>query len=234
MTHKKRPGRSKRAPPSKELAPSFKLRETRAEAGAIMLLGPSEYLDPLAEHEIPGKPVDVRESLVDYITGHCEGRAVMMELTTQRTGESNTDLFDRILDQSPVTAFIVYWPLGCKLLGVEWELGMLVQKFRYEKFPPGRVYILQQKGILNDANLEKEGEDDCLTEVVATDEKGNRTRYHEDLYKFGCKVRIWDSKESLLRHVSEVVNETRSLQAWNWQKQEANGPRPDDVLPTQS
>lgn len=178
--------------------------------GQIMVLGPSEYHVPDDVHVIETEPRRVRADLSAYLRDFAQDRATVMEEWTGHPGETQTELFERILHEAPVRAFIVYWPLGAKLLGLEWELGILTQKFHYAGFPPERVYVLAESGILAD------NPQDGTATVVAIDEGGNRTRYHQDLFGDACKLRLWDNQESLLRHCSEVSLETKALRRWNW------------------
>ena len=202
-------------PVGREVGPLLRQSLTLTDRGYIMVLGPTEYIDADAHHAIEGEPRQIRSDIVDYVNNHIEGRAVMMERWPNRKGEPHSHKFDRILEEAPVSAFLIYWPLGAKLHGLEFELGMLVQKNKYLDFPGERIYILQERGLLDDKGLAAEGEA-SVTEVVGMNEKGNRTRYHDDIYALGAKVRVWDTQESLLRHVSEVKLEVHDLPAWNW------------------
>jgi hypothetical protein len=47
----------------------------------------------------------------------------MMEDHAPKARETHTGLFTRLLRQYKVEAFLVYWPLGAKLLGAEKEFG---------------------------------------------------------------------------------------------------------------
>lgn len=184
-------------------------KQELAKKGSIMVLGPSEYWEPRATH-VMEEPLKIRGGLVKYLRDHAEVSATFMEDWKQAKGENSTELFERILREASVGAFIVYWPLGAKLHGLDWEFGILVQKFMHFGFPPDRVYLLVERDIFQD------DPENGLTVVEAHDEKGNRTRYHHDLLDFGCRVRIWDDAESLLRHASEVALENPLLKSWNW------------------
>lgn len=177
--------------------------------GSIMVLGPSEYWQPDATH-VMEEPLKIRRGLVKYLRDHAEASATLMEEWKSAKGENSTELFERILREAGVGAFVVYWPLGAKLHGLDWEFGILVQKFMHFGFPPDRVYLLVERDTLRD------DAETGLTVVEANDEKGNRTRYHHDLLDFGCRIRVWDDPESLLRHTSEVALENPLLKSWNW------------------
>jgi len=174
-----------------------------------MVLGPSEYRNPDATHVMEA-PLEIRRQLVGYLRDLAHARATLMEEWTAKREEKNTELFERILHEAGVGAFLVYWPLDARLHGLEWELGILAQKFMHFGFPPDRVYLLIERDVLQDDSAAG------TTVVDAHEEQGNRTRYHHDLLDFGCRVRIWDEPESLLRHASEVALEQPTLRAWNW------------------
>lgn len=121
-----------------------------------------------------------------------------MEDKQARPGEPHTRRFFRIIQERYVQTFLVYWPLGARLHGLDKEFGHLTEWIERGHLLPEQVFVLTESGRL---------EDDPETGVMSINEPGNRTRWYEDFYAYGCPIRVWDNERSLFLHALGVLVE---------------------------
>lgn len=172
-----------------------------------MVLGPSVWLD---DERVPSsntdEPLSVRRRIADALDGlGLEG--FLMEDEDQLADEPNTAFFRRLVQQKKVQRFLVYWPLGARLHGWDVEAGALLQWLETGVLLPEQVYLLVERGVIEDG------------EVSALSEPGNRTRYHEDFEAYEVRMRVWDDVYSLGQHVFWFAHETRSADQATWYKE---------------
>lgn len=165
---------------------------------AWMILGPTKWgpgnrpspltrgmLDP---HLPPGweppqspRPIDVRAAAKGILRN--QGRlAVLMEEHETREKESNTDLFHRVRQEAGVTRFMVYWPAGAQRTGLDWELGILTSEISQNNLDPDRILLLVQEAA---ASIRTDSGE------LESHERGQRTRYYNDLVQHGCPFALW-------------------------------------------
>lgn len=166
-----------------------------------MVLGPSRWLD----QERIGSPLGTRQAIA-AVCKEAGLHAVVMEDEPLGAGETNTALFTRLLRQHDVRHFLVYWPLGARLHGWEKEAGDLLRWLHDSVLSPRRVYLLVERRV---TDHDPRGR-------VALSEPGNRTRYHEDFLAYGVRMRLWDDRDSLERHVQAITWEVLSFDAPRW------------------
>lgn len=156
---------------------------------SVIVLGPSRWLEESPEAScLKETPLAGRKRVADTLRSMgCE--ATLMEDHDRRNGEEHFDLLLRVLDERVVRTFLVLWPLGARLHGLEVELGHLLTEVSADRLAPGDVYLLAEK-----ENVGVDGD----SGTVAWSEPGNRTRYNEDLVALGCPVRRWRTERGLL------------------------------------
>jgi hypothetical protein len=154
---------------------------------------------------VSNRPGLVREQLTKLL-GKSGVKAVMMENHSTKLGETNTALFKRLVRENKIEAFVVYWPLGVKLLGAEKEFGDLLRWLDDGLLHARQVFLLVEKSALDD-----DGDGGS-----ALSEKGNRTRYHDDFAAYEVRIRLWDNRDALLRHAVAVAWEVGSRSATKW------------------
>lgn len=166
-------------------------------AGAMMLLGPSRWQTHITHPILDQDPLQVRKRLA-AIARSLGAPALLMEEQEPRPEEDNFAFFARIIQRWNVTSFILFWPLGARLHGLDVEIGHILTRLEEDDLSVEDVYLLAEKRIIDiDA---KDG-------IIAWSEPGNRTRYHEDLIARGCPVRRWESKQSLAAHMAAITLE---------------------------
>src|SRR5579885_3652959 len=112
-----------------------------------------------------------------------------MEDEAELGAESSFSKLNRLVRERDVRSFVLLWPLGARLHGLEVELGFLLTHLYGGTLRPSDVCILAGVGTF--------GVEDG---VISLSEPGNRTRYHQDLVDLGCPVARWrDSKSLFLR-----------------------------------
>lgn len=102
--------------------------------------------------------------------------------------ELHTGLFRRVEREAKVTDYLVYWPLGGHLHGLDWELNHLTELVMDEKLRARAVHHFPESGVV---------ERSPLTLKHQFVEGRNRTRYYEDLVALGCPVRVWENYDEL-------------------------------------
>lgn len=168
-----------------------------------LLLGPSEWDDgphtpvpawvqelleghagELASRE--PSPLQVRRAFAAYLQaqGH---PVVIMEDWKGEPDRVQMRLFRRIVAESRISRFLLYWPRGGRLLGLTAEVDYLTNRILDRSLDPGAVLLLPEEGVVR--------EDDEGRIVMA--EKAHRTRYHGDLYELGCPYQVWRTYEEL-------------------------------------
>jgi len=138
----------------------------------------TEHLSPLA----------IREVLAEQLRAH-KVRTLLFEEYPRKVGETHTHALRRLLRTARVNRFIVLWPRGASLLGVNWELGLLADRVEGHRLDADRILLLLQNGVARF---------DADAGVISFGEVGNRTRYFEDLVSWGCRVFYWSNTRHLL------------------------------------
>ncbi len=136
-------------------------------------------------------PVDIRAVLVEELrrAGHA---ATMMELWTRHPKETDTELFDRVVRESSVNKFVLYWPSGGHVEGLTWEIRGLVDTVLRKKLDPSSVRILAEEGV---ASLDES------TGEMMLGESGHRTTYYRDIMRLGFWVVPWATYDELIAFV---------------------------------
>lgn len=172
-------------------------------APAIMVLGPSRWVERAQEGaDLEITPLEAREQVVSSLRRMgCE--ATLTEAHDRRAGEEHFDLFLRIVEEENVRTYLVFWPLGARLHGLEVELGHLLTEVKGGRLDPENIYLLAE---------ERAAGIDAGDGTVAWSEPGKRTRYHEDLVAMGCPIRRWRTETGMLAQVRAIGLEYRM--AW--------------------
>lgn len=175
---------------------------------SILVLGPSRWkegytpvklppVEPLYVEGITGpapefnSPLAIRAELVWFLR-EVEGiRATMMELHAPKPGETHTALFKRLCEEAKVDGYFVFWPFGAQRSGLDVELGFLLWQFEHGRSPDVRVFI--ETGARAAARVE-------AGHLVAL-ESGSRTRYYEDLVRYGASIVEWSDHDELLEAI---------------------------------
>lgn len=169
-------------------------------APGIIVLGPSRWTDEGDEaRSFEVSPLEVRRAIVERLEA-LGTPALILEDQKMREEEDNFEFFVRVLDHADIQTFVLFWPVGARLHGLEVEIGHLLTRMEDGKLEPGAVYVLAEKRNLGVE--EKEA-------VLAWKEPGNRTWYHEDIIARDCPVRRWTSPRSLWGHVGSIAWEHR-------------------------
>lgn len=176
----------------------------------VFVLGPSVWVDPgNVQSTLANKPLETRQELAEL--GQRFGvDAFMMEGQPVRDGEIHSDLFRRLVVEKDVQSFLILLPLGCRLLGLEKELGALLEWISQGWLEPDRLFVLAEAALWDDSDDGAMG---------ALNEPGNRTRYHEDLVSIDARIRLWDDRESLDAHAINVFAETKTNHPEPWYEQ---------------
>lgn len=163
----------------------------------MIVLGPSRWQTHITHPVLDQDPLQVRSRLA-AIARHLGASALLMEELEPRTDEDNFAFFTRIIEELDIASFILFWPLGARLHGLDVEIGHILTQLEEDRLSVEDIYVLAEKRIID---IEaKDG-------VIAWSEPGNRTRYHEDLIARGCPVRRWGSKQSLAAHMAATTLE---------------------------
>lgn len=160
---------------------------------AIIILGPSRWITDRGPKAFDATPLDMRRRLSSMLRNH-GASAVVLEDERQHAREDHFGFLLRVLRERDVRSFLVFWPFGARLHGLEVELGHLLTQMEHHRLAPEDVYLLVQR-----RNLPTVGE------TLALHEQGNRTRYHEDLIARGCRIRRWDTEAELLAHATAAA-----------------------------
>lgn len=169
-----------------------------------MVLGPSVWLDgDRVASSVPDEPLETRRRIARALRAR-DLDAFLMEDEEQEEGEPNTALFRRLVKEKDVQRFLVYWPLGARLHGLEVEAGALLQWLENGILEPAQVYLLVERGVVDEG------------EVSALSEPGNRTRYHEDFEGYEVRIRVWDDAYSLSQHVFWFAEEAKASGSTTW------------------
>lgn len=175
---------------------------------SILVLGPSKWkegyapakpprVEPLYVEGISGPPPEltsplaIRAGLVWFLR-EVEGvRATMMELHAPNQGETHTALFKRLCGEAKVDGYFVFWPYGAQRSGLDVELGFLLWQFEHGKSPDVRIFV--ETGDHGAARVE-------AGHLVPL-ETGSRTRYYEDLVRYGAALVEWSDYDDLLEAI---------------------------------
>lgn len=169
-----------------------------------MVLGPSVWLDDdRVASQAPDDPLEMRRRIATALRAR-DLDAFLMEDEEQRDGESNTAFFRRLVTERAVQRFLVYWPLGARLHGLDVEAGGILQWLERGVLEPDRIYLIVERGVVDDGP------------VSALSEPGNRTRYHEDFERYEVRIRVWDDPYSLRQHLFWFAIETQDAPSSPW------------------
>lgn len=165
----------------------------------IMLLGPTKWRGEGRHPILRGSPLDTRLALAQLMRDEGAG-AFIMEERDAAAGEDNFAFFRRLIREKSVRTFVLFWPFGARLHGLDVEIGHLLSQMEEGRLDAREVYLLAEKRLLGIRSRRA---------TLAWSEPGNRTRYHEDLVARGCRIRRWANEEALRAHVSAIVLEHR-------------------------
>jgi hypothetical protein len=108
-----------------------------------------------------------------------------MEVFRREPNETNIRLFKRIEKAQKISQYFVYWPLGAKRVGVDVELGALLDRLSSGRDHDVRLFVQEGAG-----RLHPDGEFECM-------EEGRRTGYYQDLVAHGCPIVLWEDHSDL-------------------------------------
>ncbi|MGQ0535088.1 MAG: hypothetical protein ACT4PT_03345 [Methanobacteriota archaeon] len=163
---------------------------------AVLVLGPTKWIDDRDPSRVlNGAPLEIRRAIAGRIR-EIGIVAIVLEDQAKRDDEDNFAFFLRLIDENDVGSFLVFWPFGARLHGLDVEIGHLLTRLSDGSLEPDDVYVLAEKRA-----LDIEAKDGAL----AWSEPGNRTRYHEDLVARGCQIRRWSTPASLWANVGSFT-----------------------------
>lgn len=167
---------------------------------AVMVLGPSRWRSQDQGHDVlDASPLDVRRRIVAKVR-ELGVNGVLLEDAAEEVPMDNFESFLRTVAGHHVQTFILFWPIGARLHGLDVELGYLLTRMSEGTLAPEDVGLLAQQHRF---------EEDTLDEVIAYSEPGNRTRYHDDLMARGCPVYRWSNAGQLWRQVRAMAEDHR-------------------------
>jgi hypothetical protein len=150
----------------------------------------------------PISPLEMRRILVRVLTSH-GFEAVIFEDWAKRSKESHTHAFRRLLRSRPIRSYLIIWPRGASLLGLNWEFGILADRVESGRINPRRIVLLLEQGVARR---------DLESGILSLGETGNRTRYFEDLLTWGCPISIWSGFSDLCRRALRRSSENVALE----------------------
>lgn len=159
-----------------------------------MLLGPSRWFDETGHPALDRTPFEIRCALARFLD-ELGVDTVLMEDEVKDPGQTHFDLFLRLVEERQVSTFVIFWPIGARLHGLEVEVGYLLSSLSKGTLSPDAVYLLAEERALGL---------DGRSSTVAWSEPGNRTRYHEDLVAHGCPIRRWSDRASLFAQAAAI------------------------------
>jgi hypothetical protein len=154
----------------------------------VVILGPSK------DHAGQGWPLELRSRVLKALS-RMKCPAVVMEHVPDLEGENAARKFDRIIRDWNVRAFLVIWPKGCRLNGLDIELGWILKELVSEHLDPRDVQLVTQ---VDHIKIKDEGDEGTW----AMSETGNRTRYYAALVDEGCTIRRYASLADMNRNVN--------------------------------
>ena len=159
----------------------------------VVILGPSK------DHAGKTWPIELRLRLLKALA-RMRCPAVVMERVPDLEGENPARKFDRILRDWNVRTFLIVWPKGCRLNGLDVELGWLLNELVNERLDPRDVQLVTQVDHLKVKDDGDEG-------TWAMGETGNRTRYYAALVDEGCTIRRYETLADMSRNANAAALE---------------------------
>jgi hypothetical protein len=156
----------------------------------VLVLGPSR------DREGDDWPLRLRLRVEKELLHRMRCPAVVMERVPAVEGENSARKFARILRDWDVRTFLVVWPKGCRLNGLDFELGWLANEVVHGRLDARNVVLATQR---DNARV--------VDGVWALSEPGNRTRYYEALIDEGCTIRAFRTQIDLRRNVTATALE---------------------------
>jgi hypothetical protein len=141
--------------------------------GSIIVLGPSRWL---ASAKRRATPLATRQNIVRLLQERGI-QATLVEKHEKAPDEDDFNLFQRVLRENEVRTFLIYWPLGARLHGLDVEIGHLLTRMEEGSLHSEDIYLLVEATALPV---------DPGKGAIAWSEPGNRTRYHAALIARGC------------------------------------------------
>lgn len=175
-----------------------------------MVLGPSRWRDGTGTRREPAEaeqvetPLELRRRVARALD-RIDVEALLLEDQPPKDPEDHFRLFTTTIRDRDVTTFLLVWPLGARLHGLDVEIGYLLARLEDATLGPDDIFLLAEHAVVGIDT----GPSDTDRAVLAWSEPGNRTRYHQDLIARGCPIRRWSSVESLERHAVAVGLEHR-------------------------
>lgn len=165
---------------------------------AVLLLGPSRWLGPEAHPQGWPDPLTLRRE-VAALMRKAGADVVVMEDEPDLPEEGAFPKLARLGATRDVDLYVLLWPFGARLHGLEVEVGHLLGALLRGDLSSDQVVLLAESrsvGVLPDGTL-------------SLDEPGNRTRYHLDLLRLGCPLRRWRHADALHLHALGLAQEHR-------------------------
>lgn len=165
---------------------------------SILLMGPSTWLERPVPPARPD-PLTTRRELAALMR-KAGAEVVVMEDEPDLSEETPFRKLTRLVETRDVRTFVLYWPFGARLLGLEVEVGSLLRALARGEIAPAQVVLLVEARALGVR----------LDGTWSLDEPGNRTRYHADLVAAGCRIRRWRTEETLQLHALDLAHQDAS------------------------
>jgi hypothetical protein len=172
----------------------------------ILVLGPSEWLPVLGGSDSALRselmtPLEARRKAAETLRSFGVP-AILMEEHSRRPGENNFAMFLRLIKDFNIKTYVVIWPLGAKLHGLGVELGYLLQCISVADISPDDVFLMAEQGV---AVVQEDESGEVF--LTISGEKGNRSKYYEDLKDEGCPIIAWETLATLRFAMLNVVME---------------------------
>lgn len=110
---------------------------------AVIVLGPSTWIaDEDPDRVVAGTPLDIRRDIAWRIR-RLGVPAFVLEDEEKGPREDNFAFFLRIQEEREVRTFVLFWPLGARLHGLDVEVGHLLTRLSdgqlepHRRVPPG-------------------------------------------------------------------------------------------------
>ncbi len=170
---------------------------------SVFLLGPSRWASNNDdERTLRLSPLEVRRATAAYMR-RSGAPTVLLEDQVRPDDEDHFQVFLDTINHYRVRSFVLFWPMGARLHGLDVEIGHILTRIHEKEIAPQDVYLLAEKRHLGHT----------LEGMIAWAEPGNRTRYHEDLVAAGCNIRRWSTPRTLRVQAQSIAMDHKSRMA---------------------
>jgi len=162
---------------------------------AIMFLGPTKLKEQDAGQQqsilrtFPDL-LAVRRELRDQVVRSRGIPCIVMEDFPDRP--KHTDKFLGLIAEHNVDSIFIIWPYGSIHNGMDIELGHILGWLATKRWSPDAITIFTEHGVVTT---------DAEDHIIGHGEKGNRSRYYDDLLAYGVPYFHWRTLVGLHRQV---------------------------------